>query len=201
MTVAGGVWDQDRAAGAVGYWAGGVSTLSPITGPIIHGYSEIQVVAFSDAATEYGQQNDQNVVALYRQSGAEATRYFFLDYYMEGSMDFYANGVKTIAVDNTDGAYHKYGWEIDQSTRMVKMFFDDVQVGEEDGYNIAIAALDTDGVYIGDATGGGAHHSYWDRFVIGEGLYPGTHIPEPSSIMLLGLGVVGLLCYAWRKRK
>jgi hypothetical protein len=26
-------------------------------------------------------------------------------------------------------------------------------------------------------------------------------VPEPSAIMLLGSGMVGLLCYAWRKRR
>jgi len=26
-------------------------------------------------------------------------------------------------------------------------------------------------------------------------------IPEPSTLMLTGMGLIGLLCYAWRKRK
>ncbi|MBU4273300.1 MAG: PEP-CTERM sorting domain-containing protein [Planctomycetes bacterium] len=28
-----------------------------------------------------------------------------------------------------------------------------------------------------------------------------TTIPEPSALALLATGLVGLLCYAWRKRK
>jgi hypothetical protein len=28
-----------------------------------------------------------------------------------------------------------------------------------------------------------------------------TSIPEPSSVLLLATGLIGLLCYAWRKRK
>ncbi|MBU4273117.1 MAG: PEP-CTERM sorting domain-containing protein [Planctomycetes bacterium] len=28
-----------------------------------------------------------------------------------------------------------------------------------------------------------------------------TVIPEPSTLALLATGLIGLLCYAWRKRK
>ena len=28
-----------------------------------------------------------------------------------------------------------------------------------------------------------------------------TTVPEPGTLMLLGSGLMGLLCYAWRKRK
>lgn len=36
--------------------------------------------------------------------------------------------------------------------------------------------------------------AYWDNLTV-------TQIPEPGTLALLAAGLVGLLCYAWRKRK
>ncbi|MCD4727633.1 MAG: PEP-CTERM sorting domain-containing protein [Pirellulales bacterium] len=36
--------------------------------------------------------------------------------------------------------------------------------------------------------------TYWDNLTV-------TQIPEPGTLTLLAAGLVGLLCYAWRKRK
>ena len=33
------------------------------------------------------------------------------------------------------------------------------------------------------------------------GLAPATVVPEPSTFLLLGMNIVGLLAYAWRKRR
>jgi len=37
--------------------------------------------------------------------------------------------------------------------------------------------------------------------VVWEIQVDGTVIPEPSTLVLLAAGLVGLLCYAWRKRR
>ncbi len=199
MSIAGGIWDQDRAAGTSGRWRNrddsvGGPVIATITGPVIHGYSELQAVAFSTNA------DDQ--VAMLMMS-VTTDPYYCWENYMDGKIRIWGApvGFVDIPVANTDGAFHKYGWELDTTSRMLKVFFDDAQVGDPDGYSVAFATADENVVYFGDQPAGEAHHSYWTRVVMAEGLYPGTHIPEPSSIVLLGFGVVGLLCYAWRKRR
>jgi len=50
----------------------------------------------------------------------------------------------------------------------------------------------------------GEGNSQWDSFVaITEVSFEtaGEPIPEPGTLVLLAAGLVGLLCYAWRKRK
>jgi hypothetical protein len=39
------------------------------------------------------------------------------------------------------------------------------------------------------------------KYGISNSTYVGTYVPEPSSLVLLAAGLLGLLCYAWRKRK
>ena len=42
----------------------------------------------------------------------------------------------------------------------------------------------------------------WSAFVTGgEYQYTDIVVPEPSTLVLLTTGLIGLLCYAWRKRK
>jgi len=56
----------------------------------------------------------------------------------------------------------------------------------------------TDALYFGPGTyyagAGGTSGAAYDNLTY-------TPIPEPSTLVLLGMGLVGLLCYAWRKRK
>ena len=43
--------------------------------------------------------------------------------------------------------------------------------------------------------------SYYETAVDLVGVYDASVIPEPSTLALLGMGLFGLLAYAWRKRK
>ena len=48
----------------------------------------------------------------------------------------------------------------------------------------------------GDETGGGSGSANWDYVNVNP-----VSTPEPSTLTLLVMGLIGLLCYAWRKRK
>jgi hypothetical protein len=42
--------------------------------------------------------------------------------------------------------------------------------------------------------GGGGDNGYYSNFTVSQ-------VPEPSTTVLVGIGIAGLLCYAWRKRR
>ena len=89
--------------------------------------------------------------------------------------------------DLNPGDVVKVAWNADNS---VDLFKNDVQYGHAD------VAIDP-GQYLTAGPGAGGFLSF---DVISLNVAP-PPVPEPSTIVLLGMGLFGLLAYAWRKRR
>ncbi len=186
--VSGGFWHNTIGDSGSGYW-NGASSLADIEGPVIHGFAVI------GEATLTGNSDDQTLIYFSTDDVGTGNSARFAIYFNSGEMAGYEGPAITgfsVPVANTDLEYHTYGWEVDFGASTLKLFFDDVQVGDEAG--IALNGnSDGENVYLGDGAPGFAHSEVWDRFVIAEGAY--VVVPEPSMLMLLacGLGMSAIL--------
>ncbi len=189
--VSGGVWNNNRIAGEMSSWKS-ATLCGDIVGPVIHGFAEI------DGATLTGSSDDQTVMAL----GTDvASSLAFVVGFVDGKMTCFGGSSYTgyeAAVANQDGGKHVYGWEVDLNDRILKLFFDDVQVGEAEGYNVTGNVFGEELMYFGDASGGKDHSEIWERWVVAEGEYP--EVPEPSMLVLFGIGATLLGVRQMRRR-
>ena len=55
----------------------------------------------------------------------------------------------------------------------------------------SVGSLDKVGCYM---EGGNGDNGYYSNFTVSQ-------VPEPSTTVLVGTGIAGLLCYGWRKRR
>lgn len=107
------------------------------------------------------------------------------------------NNVEISVGNQQTQATHVYGWELDDSgaAPIFKVYFDGVQVGDPDGYDITAAFYATgaegDDFYIGDAAKPPAHAENWDRWTM-------RVVPEPAT---MGLLAVGAAMMVWRRRR
>ncbi len=138
--------------------------------------------------------------------------------YVQGTYDFVnprPEGVTNVA----DGEWHHVAVVVDAdastpNNNVVKIYVDwvlDATVLLTDcshyGTPIAEDLSNTHDIWIGDFGGKASHQFVGDIDVVrisSGALTPSEFIqpiPEPTSLVLLFTGLIGLLCYAWRKRK
>ncbi len=164
--VSGGVWTNSLPVFQSSYWYGasGLAGIADIEGSVIHGFAVI------GEATLTGTGDDQTLIYLTTDLvPAEPARFaiFFKSGEMAGYEGSDINGF-SVPVANQDSKYHTYGWELDFSTGILKLFFDNEQVGDD---IVLHGNGDGENLYFGDAAAGSAHSEVWDRFVIAEGAY------------------------------
>ena len=178
----GDVWNNTGGFTFNGTANGVPAALQPDANGIWSGRVELSVQQFSGAA------DDQTVFGMARHTeilGA-GNEYGFLSYYLDGAFRVYTNGPTDVPVANQDGAVHAYGFVVDETARNIKLYFDYEQVGEPGGYNMTGNVFGESLSYFGDGTGGQPHASTWELIVVGSG--PEYAIPEPASLVLMGLG-------------
>ncbi len=96
--------------------------------------------------------------------------------------------VITTMVDMTSG-YHKLGITVAPNATVAHVWVDDVDQGS---VTLTIGGFGRPAVAFGDGSNGSHGEANWDYVNV---------IPEPSAMSLLATGLLGLLCYAWRRRR
>ncbi len=163
--VSDGVWTNVRLAGESSFWSS-TKFGQRIEASVIHGFAEVE------QATLTGTADDQTIVGF---GTSMAGSFAFTLGLVNGGVNGLAGGSASsidIELPNGDGAKHKYGWEVDTSSGILKVFFDDAQVGDAERYSVSGNFFGEEAIYFGDASGGNDHSEVWHRWVIAEGYYP-----------------------------
>jgi hypothetical protein len=109
----------------------------------------------------------------------------------KGDFSTYPTPGATIAL--SDNGYHIIGIQVAPGATSGHVWVDGI-----DSATVALGVNTGVGVAFGDGSSGSGGQANWDYVNLNAGLY---QVPEPSTLALVISGLVGLLCYAWRKRK
>lgn len=210
FTEGGSVLPSSQINTATGRWnmnLTGAQSSSNAKSSLVGSFSTDVVSGWADIAFTGGSNNVDDREIVFTSSGASvSTGHCFSVSYAPGQIHGFKGGSGgyefpySFSVNNNDGQTHQYGWEWNRVDSTLKVFFDGRPVGTSVNVFGNWAAPDTL-FLVGDLTGGtlSAHADTWDRWVIQSGNYP--VVPEPSTLVLTTMGLFGLVCYAWRKRR
>jgi hypothetical protein len=136
---------------------------------------------------------------FYSQDGTSGTGY-------GANLYIGATGVRTsddVVLDsnsNTDG-FHVFRVAQHPNEDNFDIWRDGIQIGTALASPAGMAGRTGMDLYFGNGSSSLGGVSQTDYIRMNTGYLPGSEVPEPSGIVLLISAMVGLLAYAWRKRK
>jgi hypothetical protein len=186
-----GVWDVNLAGGAAP--AGQTASYNLHSLPAT--FTTDTVSGSATIAFSGGSSNMDDRTILFLSSGTASGGYAFSVAFAPGAIQGYKKdaGSYSISVSNDDGQFHTYGWSLDRVAQRLSITFDNTPVGDA-SYNVAGNWAGEELMYFGDATRGSTHAEVWDSWSV-------RAVPEPSTVALVASGLIGLLCYAWKRRR
>lgn len=109
------------------------------------------------------------------------------------------DGVTPMNTDNNTDGFHVFRMALNPVSNAYDVWRDGVLVGSSlpDVFNPSLNGLDR--LYLGDVSPSTDGVTRWDYVRFTSGYY--APVPEPSTLILLSIGTIGLLAYAWRRRK
>ena len=184
--VGGGVWNNALAPNEISYWSQ-PDLVNDFSGSVVHGFADVTSTTISTIPDDFTIVRLASPGDNYLARLGVAPGRFHLQTHPGGTAS-----AAIIPLPNEDGVQHQYGWELDRSSRYVKLYFDGAQVGDPSGYSVLDASADpNNSFYLGDGTGGEAHTDIWDRVRVAEGAFPAPALvpgTRTSGLFSFGFG-------------
>jgi hypothetical protein len=141
-----------------------------------------------------GDGSGKNTLFAWFSKGTDTLKIAYLN--STGAYSEYDTGVVS-GIATADGTWHNAALRFDRDAATLGIYVDRSLKATVDLTSQSMADFSSSYVGFGAMSGSGGLNVTWvDNFAVGS-----VAVPEPASIWLATTGLVGLMAYAWRKRK